>query len=203
MSRWQAQEAVLADSVGLALMIVLDTLAPAERLAFVLHDVFDVPFDEIAQLTGRSGAAARQLASRARRRVQAAGVRAPDADLATQRAVVNAFFAAGRRGDFDGLVALLDPDAELRADGDADRPAASAALRGAASVAGQALMFDRYAADVHPVLVNGTAGVIITAAGRPVALMSFTIARGRITRIDGITDPDRLGQLAAGIEHRD
>src|SRR6266542_364504 len=188
-------EALLADSVGLALMVVLDTLAPAERLAFVLHDLFDVPFDEIAPMVGRSAAAARQLASRARRRVRGAGVRAPDADLAATRARVDAFFAAARGGDFDGLVALLDPDVVLRADGGATRPEASAVLRGAAAVAGRALMFARSAAQVRPVLVNGAAGVVTTVKGRPVTVMGFTVTGGRIAEIDGITDPERLSQL--------
>jgi RNA polymerase sigma factor (sigma-70 family) len=196
------QEALLADSVGLALMVVLDTLTPAERLAFVMHDIFDIPFDEIAPMTGRSAVAARQLASRARHRVRAAGVREPDADIATQREAVNAFFAAARRGDFEGLMALLDPDVVLRADGGASRPVASAIVHGAANVASQALMFSRSAADLRPALVNGTAGVIVTAAGRPITLMSFTITNGRIVRIDGITDSARLNGLVLELTDR-
>jgi RNA polymerase sigma-70 factor (ECF subfamily) len=191
-------ELLLADSVGLALFVVLDTLTPAERLAFVLHDVFDVPFDEIAPLVRRSTVAARQLASRARRRVRGAEVRTPDADVATQRAVVNAFFAAARDGDFDGLVTVLDPDVVLRADGGAAHPRASALLHGAAAVAGRALMFAQPAMEVSPALVNGTAGVIITAVGRPVAVLGFTVVDGRVTEINGITDPDRLTGLGLG-----
>lgn len=203
-------EALLADSVGLALIVVLETLTPAERLAFVLHDIFDVPFDEIAPMVGRSAAAARQLASRARRRVQGAGVRAPDADLGTQRALVNAFFAAARGGDFDGLVLLLDPNVILRADGGAAFPQASAVLHGAEEVARRALAFVRPTADIRPALINGVAGVVVITAGRPVAVMGFTIAGGRITEINGITDPERIRQLAVyaasfgtGHAHRD
>jgi RNA polymerase sigma factor (sigma-70 family) len=188
------QEALLADSVGLALLVVLDTLAPAERLAFVLHDIFDVPFEEIAPMVGRSEPAARQLASRARRRVQRAGAPVPDADLAAQRAVVDAFFAAARAGDFGKLVALLDPDVVLRADGGA-RPGASFAVRGAAAVAKTALMGATPAAEVRPLLVNGAAGVVIIIRGRPFSLMGFTVTGERITAIDGITDPERLSQL--------
>jgi RNA polymerase sigma factor (sigma-70 family) len=190
-------EVLLADSVGLALIVVLDTLTPSERLAFVLHDVFDVPFDEIAPMVGRSIPAARQLASRARRRIQGAGVRTPDADVAKQREVVNAFFAAARGGDFDGLVALLDPDVVLRADGGA-RPSASAMLHGPTAVAERVLMFVRLAVDTRPALVNGAAGVIINAAGRPAAVLGFTIVDGRVTEINGITDPDRLSRLGLG-----
>jgi RNA polymerase sigma factor (sigma-70 family) len=188
-------QALLADSVGMALMVVLGTLAPAERLVFVLHDVFDVPFDEIAPMVGRSVVAARQLASRARRQVQQAGARASGADLATQRALVDAFFAAARAGDFGGLVALLDPGVVLRADGGAGRPEASAMLHGAADVASRALMFAGIWTQVCPVLVNGTAGAVLTHNGRPIIVMGFTIAGGRITDIDGITDPDRLSRL--------
>ncbi len=188
-------EALLADSVGLALLVVLDTLAPAERVAFVLHDIFDVPFEEIAPMVGRSETAARQLASRARRRVQRAGAPGPDAGLAAQRAVVDAFFAAARAGDFGKLVALLDPEVVLRADGGATLPWASAVVRGAAAVAKSALMAAMPAAEVRPVLVNGAAGAVIVVRGRPVCLMGFTVTGGRITEIDGITDPARLSQL--------
>jgi len=142
------EQALLADSVGLALQVVLDTLTPAERLAFVLHDLFDLPFDEIAPIVGRSAATARQLASRARRRVRGAGARTPDADTGRQREVVDAFFAAARRGDFDGLIAVLDPDIVLRVDGGTALAEASARVRGAAAVAGQALRFDQPAAAV-------------------------------------------------------
>src|SRR6266568_7612301 len=152
------EEALLADSVGLALLVVLDTLAPAERLAFVLHDMFELPFEEIAPMVGRTPAAARQLASRARRRVKGAEIPAPDPDLARQREVVDAFFLAARGGDFDALVALLDPDVVLRSDWGARRPAASAVTLGAAAVARQALMFSNPTAQLRPALVNGAAG---------------------------------------------
>ena len=178
--------------------MVLDTLAPDERLAFVLHDIFDVPFDEIAPMVARTVPAARQLASRARRRVRAAGVPAPDTNLAAQRAVVDAFFAAARAGDFSKLVALLHPHVVLRADGGAARPGARVVVRGAVAVARQALTGAAPAAHVHPVLVNGAAGVVITVKGRPVTVMGFTVTGGRITEIDGITDPQRLKQLHLG-----
>lgn len=188
-------EALLADSVGLALAVVLDTLAPAERLAFVLHDLFDVPYGEIAPMVGRSEAAARQLASRARRQVHQAGYRAPDTDRPAQRAVVDAFFTAARGGDLSRLTALLAPDAVLIADGGAARPQASAVLHGAATVAARAAMFIRPVMQVRPALVNGTAGAVVSYQGRPVALLGFTITAGRITRIDAITDPGRLSRL--------
>ena len=188
------QEAVLADSVGLALLVVLETLDPAERLAFVLHDMFAVPFDEIAPITGRTPAAARQLASRARRRVQGSAP-VPDADLTAQRRVVDAFFAAARGGDFAGLVAVLDPDVVLRADGGTGLPGLTAIRRGAEVVAGQALMFARPASTLHPALVNGAAGVVVTQDGTPVAVMGFTVSGGRIVAIDALTDPDRVGRL--------
>lgn len=187
-------EALLADSVGLALVVVLDTLAPVERLAFVLHDIFDVPFSEIAPLAGRSEAAARQLASRARRQVRAAGYLPPDTNRAVQRALVNAFFAAARGGDLGKLAVLLDPDVMLRSDGGA-YPEASVVLHGAAAVARRAAMFVRPALRVHPSLVNGTVGAILSNEHRPVALLSFTVVAGRINRIDAITDPDRLSRL--------
>src|SRR5215204_1497930 len=160
------EEAVLADSVGLALLVVLDTLSPAERLAFVLHDMFQLPFEEIAPMVGRSPTAARQLASRARRRVKGAELPAPDPDLARQREVVDAFFRAARGGDFDALVALLDPDVVLRADfGAGRRPAASRVVRGPAAVARQALVGALPGAELHDALVNGAAGVVVTVAG--------------------------------------
>lgn len=187
-------EALLTDSIGLALVVVLDTLAPAERLAFVLHDMFDVPFSEIAPMVGRSEAAARQLASRARRQVRQAGYRVPDTDRAAHRALVGAFFTAARGGDLGTLAALLDPDVVLRADGGA-RPQASAVLHGAVAVAGRAAIFVLPTFGVHPVLVNGTAGAVLTHEGRPVALLGFSIAAGRVTEIDAITDPDRLSRL--------
>jgi RNA polymerase sigma-70 factor (ECF subfamily) len=186
-------EALLADSVGLALLVVLDTLAPAERLAFVLHDMFDLPFDEIAPIVDRSPSAARQLASRARRRVR--GAATPDPDLTRQRRVVEAFFAAARRGDFDALVTLLDPEVVLRTDGGVKRRRASAILTGAAAVAGQALMFARPSALVRPALVNGAAGVVITVRDRPFSVMGFTILDGKIAEIDSVVDPERLGRL--------
>ena len=188
-------EALLADSVGLALLVVLETLTPAERLAFVLHDMFDLPFDEIAPMVGRSPATARQLASRARRRVRGADVHAPDRDVARQREVVDAFFAAAHRGDFGGLVAVLDPDVVLRSDGGPARQDASMVLRGAAEVARRTLAIAHPAAPKHPVLVNGAAGVLVTLAGQPVALMGFTVSLGKITEIDAIADPDRLRRL--------
>jgi RNA polymerase sigma-70 factor (ECF subfamily) len=186
------QHAVLADSVGLALLVVLDMLPPAERLAFVLHDMFAVPFDQIAVILGRSEAAARQLASRARRRVQ--GAEPPDRDVARQRQVVDAFFAAARGGDFDALVAVLDPDVVLRADAGA-QPGASAIIRGAQAVGGRALMFAGPGRLTRPVLVNGAAGVLITVDGQPISVMAFIVAGGKITAIDALVDPDRLAQL--------
>src|SRR5215212_8008120 len=177
------EEAVLADSVGLALLVVLDTLAPAERLAFVLHDMFQLPFEEIAPMVGRSPTAARQLASRARRRVKGAELPAPDPDLARQREVVDAFFRAARGGDFDALVALLDPDVVLRADFGGRRPAAPKITRGAAGVAKQAVIGALPHAELHPALVNGAAGVVITVRGRPFAILGFTVTNGKIIEI--------------------
>jgi len=188
-------EALLADSVGLALNVVLETLAPAERLAFVLHDMFDLPFDEIGPMVGRSPAAARQLASRARRRVRGADVQAPDSDISRQREAVDAFFAAAHNGDFDALVAVLHPDVVLRSDGGTALPAASMVLRGAAAVARRTLEIALPTAPKRPVLVNGAAGVVIILGDRPVAILGFTVARGKIVEIDAIIDPDRLGGL--------
>jgi RNA polymerase sigma-70 factor (ECF subfamily) len=193
------EEAVLADSVGLALLVVLDTLSPAERLAFVLHDLFELPFEEIAPMVGRTPAAARQLASRARRRVKGAMVPEPDPDLARQREVVDAFFVAARGGDFDALVALLDPDVVLRADFGAKRPAVSGVIHGAAAVAQQALKGALPAAHLRPALVNGAAGVVITVRGRPFAVMGFTVAEGKIVAIDAIADPERVRRIAAAV----
>jgi RNA polymerase sigma-70 factor (ECF subfamily) len=184
-------EALLADSVGLALLVVLDTLGPAERLAFVLHDMFGVPFDEIAGMVDRSPDAARQLASRARRRVQGAAA-VPDADLAAQRRVVDAFFAAARDGDFDALVAVLHPDVVSRGDGG---PGASAIVRGAREVAARALTFARLSPFVRPALVNGAAGVVVAPRGKPFSVMGFTVVGGKIVEIDAITDPERLRAL--------
>ena len=187
-------EALLADSVGLALLVVLETLAPAERLAFVLHDMFGVPFDEIAGMVDRSPAAARQLASRARRRVQGAAP-VPDADLAGQRKVVDAFFAAARDGDFDALVAVLDPDVVSRTDGGTLRPGATGVVRGAHEVAARALTFARLSPFVRPALVNGAAGAVVAPRGEPFSVMGFTVVGGRIVEIDAITDPERLREL--------
>jgi RNA polymerase sigma factor (sigma-70 family) len=193
------EEALLADSVGLALLVVLDTLTPAERLAFVLHDMFDVPFEEIAPMVSRTPAAARQLASRARRRVRGADIRAPDLDLARQREVVDAFFRAARGGDFDALVALLDPDVVARSDFGARRPAVPRVIRGAGAVARQALASAIPTAQLRPALVNGAAGVVITVRGRPFAVVGFTVAAGKIVEIDTIADPERVRRIAAAV----
>ena len=193
------EEALLADSIGLALLVVLDSLSPAERLAFVLHDMFDLPFDEIAPMVGRSPTAARQLASRARRRVKGAEIPAPDPDLARQRDVVDAFFRAARGGDFDALVALLDPDVVLRSDFGARRPAAARVTQGAAAVARQALIAAFPDAQLHPALVNGAAGVVVTVRGRPFAVLGFTVTDGKIVEIDAIADPDRVRRIAAAV----
>ena len=188
------QEALLADSVGLALLVVLDTLNPAERVAFVLHDVFDVPFGEIAPMLERTPEATRQLASRARHRVRAAGAHEPDGAITAQRAVIDAFFAAARAGDLAALVELLDPNVVLRTDGFAADPAV---LRGASAVSSAALGGASPHAVFEPVLVNGAAGVLITLRGRPAALMAFTVVGGRIAAVDGITDPRRVRRLIA------
>jgi RNA polymerase sigma factor (sigma-70 family) len=188
-------EALLADSVGLALQVVLETLTPAERLAFVLHDMFDLPFDEIAPMVGRSPATARKLASRARRRVRGADVQAPDRDIGRQREVVDAFFAAAHHGDLDALVAVLDPDVVLRSDGGAAHPDASVVLHGAAAVAGRALTIAQPSIPKRPALVNGAAGVVVTVGGQPYAVMGFTVSRGKILEIDVIIDPERLLRL--------
>jgi RNA polymerase sigma factor (sigma-70 family) len=183
------QEAVLADSVGLALLVVLDTLNPAERVAFVLHDLFGVPFDEVGRLVGRSTDAAKMLASRARRRVRGETA-APDPGR--HREIVDAFLAASRDGDFDALVALLDPDVVLRAD--AGR--GGVLVRGAAEVAGRALMFAKFTtADIERVLVNGVAGLLARKDGRPSSLLAVTVADGRIIEIDVLADPARLARL--------
>jgi RNA polymerase sigma factor (sigma-70 family) len=187
-------QALLAEGVGLALLVVLDTLTPAERLAFVLHDMFAMPFDEIAPIVGRSTTAARQLASRARRRVQATAT-VPDADLTRQRAVVDAFLAAARNGDFDALLAVLDPDVVVRADRGAVPAGASREARGAPAVAEQALSYSWLARFAQPALVNGAAGVIVAPGGRPFSVMGFTITGGKIVEIDILADPERLRQL--------
>ncbi|KRE23435.1 RNA polymerase sigma factor SigJ [Agromyces sp. Soil535] len=187
------REAVLADSVGLALLVVLDTLTPAERLCFVLHDMFAVPFDEIAPIVPCTPAAARQLASRARRRVQQAPT--PDRDPVRQREVVDAFFAASRNGDFEALVAVLHPDVVLRSDGGTGRPAASLFFRGAQEVAGNAVMYGVLAPHARPVLVNGAPGVVVVPRKEAVSVMAFTVNDGLIVAIDVLADPDRLRTL--------
>jgi len=193
------EAALLADSVGLALLVVLDTLSPDERLAFVLHDVFEVPFEEIAPMVDRTPAAARQLASRARRRVKGANVPVPDPDLARQREVVDAFFSAARGGDFDALVAVLDPNVVLRGDVGAKHPAAVTVIHGAAAIARQALLFAGAHAQLHPALVNGAAGVVATVGGQPIAVMGFTVTGGKIVEIDGIAEPERVRRIAATV----
>jgi RNA polymerase sigma-70 factor (ECF subfamily) len=193
------EEALLADSVGLALLVVLDSLSPAERLAFVLHDMFELPFEEIAPLVGRTPAATRQLASRARRRVSGADIPAPDPDLARQRTVVDAFLRAARGGDLDALVALLHPDVVLRSDFGARRPDAPRVTRGPAAVARQALAGALPAAQLRPALVNGAAGVVVTVGGRAFAVLGFTVTEGRIVEIDAIADPDRVRGIAAAV----
>jgi RNA polymerase sigma factor (sigma-70 family) len=188
------QQALLADSVGLALQVVLETLSPAERLAFVLHDIFAVPFDEIAAIVDRSPTAARQLASRARHRVTGAAP-APDPDLGRQREVVEAFLAAARDGDFAALVAVLHPDVVLRADGGTARPQQSVVVHGATAVAGQAATFGRLFPLARPALVNGAAGVVVATADRTLSVMAFTVAGGRVAAIDVLADPERLARL--------
>jgi RNA polymerase sigma factor (sigma-70 family) len=190
------EEVLLADSLGLALLVVLDALEPAERLAFVLHDMFAVPFDKIALIVERSPAATRQLASRARRRVQGA-TPFPDADLAGQREVVDAFLAASREGDFEALIAILDPEVVLRADRGALPPGASQVIRGAPAVAEQTMAFARSRrGEAMPALINGEAGVVWAAQGRPYSVVGFTVRRGRIVAINVLADPTRLQQLA-------
>jgi RNA polymerase sigma-70 factor (ECF subfamily) len=187
-------EALLADSVGLALLVVLETLNPAERLAFVLHDMFAVPFDEIAPIVDRSPEAARQLASRARRRVQGEAA-IPDADLDTQREVIDAFLAAAREGDFEALLEVLDPDVVLRADQGAVSIGATRVVRGATNVARGALAFSRLDIEVRPALVNGAVGTVTLRDGRPFTIAGFTIRNRRIVEMDILADPERLSQL--------
>jgi Sigma-70, region 4 len=185
-------EALLADSVGLALLVVLETLSPPERLAFVLHDMFGVPFGEIAPIVDRSPDAARQLASRARRRVQGENA-VPDADLETQRKVVDAFLAASRDGDFEALLEVLDPDVVLRAD---FGPAGgSREVRGARAVAGQALFYSRLGPVLRPALVNGAAGAVSLREGEPFSVGAVTVRGGRIVELDFLADPERLSRL--------
>jgi RNA polymerase sigma factor (sigma-70 family) len=192
------QEALLGDSVGLAMLVVLDTLSPPERVAFVLHDVFAVPFDEIAPIVGRTPAAARQLASRARRRVRGAPV--PDADLQGQRAVVDAFLAAARNGDFEGLLGLLDPDVVSTSDGGVRRPGFRRVVQGAEAVAAGAMGFRRFDETSRRVLVNGTPGIVAWAPnGELLAVASFIVRGGKIVSIDALADPDRLRELDLAI----
>jgi len=190
------QEALLADSVGLALLVVLDTLPPAERLAFVLHDLFDLPFDEIAPIVGRSSTAARQLASRARRRVR--GVR-PDPDVPRQRRVVDAYLAATRGGDFEALVRILDPDVVLRADAAAVPSGLPIVLRGAEAVAHGAAASAARAQVTQPALVNGTVGLVMAPQGHLSVVLSFAFDGDRITAIDIIADPARLAELELAV----
>jgi RNA polymerase sigma factor (sigma-70 family) len=186
-------EALLADSVGLALLVVLETLTPAERLAFVLHDMFSVPFDDIARMLERSPEAVRALASRARRRVSGAAP-PPDTDLDRQREVLEAFLAASRAGDFDALVAVLDPDVVLRADAGAV-PGLSREVRGAETIARGALTFSRVGLEIHPALVNGAAGLVSTRGGKPFSVMACTVRGGRIAEMDILADSERLQEL--------
>ncbi len=185
-------EALLADSVGLALLVVLETLTPAERLAFVLHDTFGMPFDDIAPIVNRSPEATRQLASRARRRVRGAAP-PPDADVTAQWEVIEAFLAAARAGDFDALVAVLDPDVVLRADG--GRIGYSNYVKGAEAVAGQALFWSRVDLTLHRALVNGAPGMVTFVNGRPYSIAAGTIRNGKIVELDFLTDPERIARL--------
>jgi RNA polymerase sigma factor (sigma-70 family) len=186
-------EALLADAVGLALLVVLETLSPAERLAFVLHDMFAVPYDEIAPIVDRSPDAARQLASRARRRLQGEPT-VPDADLDTQREVVDAFLAAARDGDFEGLVAVLDPDVVLRVDS-GPLAGGSEEVRGAQNVARQAHAFSRLGLLMQPALINGVAGAVTMRDGEPFSVGAVTVRNRRIVALDILADPDRLARL--------
>ncbi|MEV5845890.1 sigma-70 family RNA polymerase sigma factor [Streptomyces sp. NPDC051985] len=185
------QDALLADTVGVALLVVLDTLTPAERLAFVLHDLFAVPFEEVAGILGRNPAAARQLASRARRRVRGPHS-APDADLARQRELVDAFLAAARAGDFDGLLRVLDPDVVARTE--------VGVTTGAAAVATGATRFARLVGPGVPALINGVPGIVVLADGRPERTLAFTVVRDRIAVLDIVTDPARVAELDIDID---
>jgi RNA polymerase sigma factor (sigma-70 family) len=185
-------EALLADSVGLALLVVLETLKPAERLAYILHDMFAIPFEEIAPMVGRSSEATRQLASRARRRIRGADP-VPDAGLTAQWEVVEAFLAAARDGDFDALVAVLDPDVVLRADG--GPTGLSQHLQGAETVAGQALMWSRVDLTMRRALINGAAGMVTFLHGKPFSIAAVTIRDGKIVELDFLADPERIAQL--------
>ncbi|HEX6489478.1 MAG TPA: sigma-70 family RNA polymerase sigma factor [Candidatus Dormibacteraeota bacterium] len=194
------EQAIMADSVGLAMLVVLDTLTPAERLAFVLHDVFKLPFDEIAPMVEKTPVAARQLASRARRRVRGASIDSAETDLARQREVVDAFFEAARSGELEQLLRVLDPAVVLRADFGPKHRDRSGVIRGAEEVAGSAFSGAQLAgAIVIPALVNGAAGAVITVGGRPFAIMGFVVAHGRIAEIDAFADPPRVRQAAAAV----
>ncbi|HEY3531478.1 MAG TPA: RNA polymerase sigma factor SigJ [Nocardioides sp.] len=195
------QAVVLGDAVGLAMLVVLDTLSPAERVAFVLHDVFGVPFVDVAAILERSEAAAQQLASRARRRLSASSE--PDHDLGRQRQVVEAFFAASRDGNFEALIAVLAPDVELRIDGGVRRADASLVLRGARAVAGHTAEYSALYPYVWPAVVNGAAGVVVAPGGRVYSVMAFTVVDGRIARIDALADPDRLVSLGLRLRTND
>ncbi len=190
-----AQEAEMADLVGLALLVVLEALAPAERIAFVLHDMFDLPFDEIAPIVGRSEAAARQLASRARRRVQGAD-KVSDADLAGQQKIVDAFLAASRNADFEALLAVLDPDVVVRADDAAVRLGTLREMRGADAVA---KTFMGRARNARSALVDGAVGAVVAPRGRLLLVLGITIANGRIVEINTVADPDQLGQVELSV----
>lgn len=192
-------QVLLADAVGLALQVVLRELRPAERLAFVLHDMFDVPFDQIATALGSTTPAARQLASRARRRVRDADVD-PDPGLERQREVVDAFLVAARAGDFEGLLTVLDPECVLRADAGPLMPDLSQTVRGAGGVAGQALRFSSTTQTVEHVLVNGAAGVLVSQGGRVLSLIGFTIVSERIVAMDILADPERLKRLLGSVD---
>lgn len=200
------EEALLADSVGLALLVVLDTLSPAERLAFVLHDTFGVPFEEIAELVGRSPTATRQLASRARRRVRDAKPPEPDVDVGRQREVVDAFFSAIREGEFEALVALLDPEVVVRIDAGEGR-SLSSVIRGPDAVAAQVVrglrpFFARSTTELRPALVNGGVGMVLMTSGRPAAVMGFSVSEGRIREIDSIADPERVKAITEVLTER-
>jgi RNA polymerase sigma-70 factor (ECF subfamily) len=198
------QEVILADSVGLAMLVVLETLTPAERLAFVLHDTFGLPFDEIASIVGRSPTTTRQLASRARRRVRGATT-SSDVDVTRQREVVDAFLAASRAGDFEALLGVLDPDVIVRADAGAGRSmlGRTREVRGARAVAKEAFGFRRLAGGARRALVNGAAGLVVFAGERPFAVLGFTVRGGRIVAIDILADPERLDGLdLSGVEPR-
>jgi RNA polymerase sigma-70 factor (ECF subfamily) len=191
--------ALLADSVGLALQVVIETLSPDERLAFVLHDMFHLPFEQISMMLDRTPQATRQLASRARRRVKGADIHESERNLPRQRAVVEAFFAASRAGDLDALVALLHPNVKLRVDFSPSQPHRSTVVHGAAAVAQQARLGARPSSEAYPALVNGAAGYVITRQGRPFAVMAFTVANGSITKIDVYGDRERVTRVIGSL----